>query len=131
MNDDLFHKGGPELELSEGINGAVRNIAHRVVALEEANVRLERLIMSLRQSPGRTPANGGGYVAKARPVDGPTCPECSGTKWWNNVEKKRSGKYSAKAPDLSCANREKCDGRIWDLLDHADPTDLTDAEEAF
>jgi len=43
--------------------------------------------------------------------DGQHCPKC-GQAMWDNRPKKQSGKYSSKAPDFKCSNRE-CGHALW------------------
>lgn len=41
----------------------------------------------------------------------PSCPVCNGPVW-SNIEKKRTGEFSAKSPDYKCKDKQ-CDGAIW------------------
>lgn len=43
--------------------------------------------------------------------DNPSCPECNG-QMWDNREKKKSGQFSAKAPDFKCRDKS-CNGCVW------------------
>jgi hypothetical protein len=68
------------------------------------------------QRPSPRPTSGPGYVAKARPVEGPECGECGKHMWWSNAAKKAAGKISPKAPAYNCATKGDdgyCPGRCW------------------
>jgi len=56
--------------------------------------------------------------ARADTAGVPACPKCGGAMW-DNREKKASGRFSAKAPDFGCKDKQ-CDGKIWHHKD--DPT---------
>lgn len=44
-------------------------------------------------------------------MDTPKCPICNGPMW-SNIEKKKSGEFSPKAPDYKC-KKKSCEGVIW------------------